>query len=1514
MIMMQQGSVVLLLLYGMIAGIKAQPRPPPPMSTPAPVYPGRYIILAANTIRPGMPLVVSVSIFETEGNLPVNLQTSILRNGIAEVSSTDMLQTGTTQITLQIPVTASAVGEYSLSVLGTGGLMINQTESLHFNIDHFSIFVQSDKAIYKPGQTVHYRVLAVYPDLKPYTGPFTVTVSDGNGNAINQMIDKMPNKNGILSEEMVMSENPVLGDWVIKVEAEGQTKEYTFKIDEYVLPKFEVSIQAPTFFDPSDEVISVKYIAKYTFGKPVEGTLSVGVKLRYQPNSRQLQRRIQLSPNTVETEVNFKASELLDLKRQHLFDSQLSWYENEMLLFTANVTETLTGIMQQADEATVFYHSKPIKVVFQESISRSTFKPGLPYRVYLVVTRQDGSPLTEEERQRGLKLDVCRGNDCIQENLVIDQQAGVAETTISSSNKETSIQLWAEYRGVSQNRVSYGTQYDRRYNPVDLPAGSYMVTASKYLQRSNSPSNTYIQVSPDNPDALRIGSMASFNVQSTVVPGKLTYQIISRGNILVSETISGLTGSEYVIEKQITAEMSPKSKLIVYFLTDSGEVVLDSLEFVVNVVFHNPVSASFSKKMGEPGDRVSFDVETTPGAFVGVLAIDRSVQLLADGNDITHNQVLESVGRFDTTPDNSWGYNPFFDFAFCFIPYPTSGINAGEILRNAGIIYITDGNVVYVGRPWFRDHVPVFAAAGGFGNAGTADGNAESGVANRKNEVGPVPEKKVRKEFPETWLWVDTEADSAGRVSIDTTFPDTITSWVGTAISMDAINGLGVTHNASRATVFKDFFISLNLPYSVIRGEKFVLEANIFNYLKDNVTANVILAASPSYEILKDGQPVSTMVTKTVKVAANKSATAKFAVNPLKNGMIDLRVDASVPNMGVSDAVLRRLLVEPEGIEQEEVVSRLVDMSNVALYSQTFNISLPNDVVPDSIRAVLTATGDILGPTMANLDQLLRMPTGCGEQTMIAFAPDVFIYKYLRETGQSNPTIEQKALRFMEKGYQNELRYQHEDGSFSAFGQSNNANGSTWLTAFVVRSFLQAESYIFIDRQVIERAITFLIAHTNADGSFQKSGRIIDHGIEGGVSSVQTLTAYCAITMKQVLISDIVSDSTKRNAQTKLSAAVGFLERSYNGIQDDKYAMAIVTYALAQGGSMNTQTFLNRLNALQTVEDDGRLKYWTDQDEQSTPANDEYYYWWRGPPSTAVEMTGYGLLTYLTLNDVTGSIPIAAWLSQQRNSLGGYSSTQDTVIALLALTSYAEVVAGGNKNMMLSISTTADPTYSQDFTITNENAIILQQFELPVDSGSIKVEGTGEGSFLLSLILHYNLYEVRTSDVFQTTITVLSSDTDSVELEACARYTGNEGTGMAIMDIGIPSGFYAEENRLQNAIDEVASATKYEISGQSVIIYLDEIFADSTTCITAHARRSEVVAETKPSMYQVYRYYAPAQRSVQSYSVDALSNTDICQLCRDCCYDDSGAVPSATTPTVLLLVLTFTTVIGALLM
>lgn len=57
-----------------------------------------------------------------------------------------------------------------------------------------------------------------------------------------------------------------------------------------------------------------------------------------------------------------------------------------------------------------------------------------------------------------------------------------------------------------------------------------------------------------------------------------------------------------------------------------------------------------------------------------------------------------------------------------------------------------------------------------------------------------------------------------------------------------------------------------------------------------------------------------------------------------------------------------------------------------------------------------------MGPALTNLDNLVRMPTGCGEQNMVGFVPNIFVLKYLTNTGRLSDEVEEKALKHMEIG------------------------------------------------------------------------------------------------------------------------------------------------------------------------------------------------------------------------------------------------------------------------------------------------------------------------------------------------------------------------------------------------------------------------------------------------------------------------------------------------------------------
>ena len=66
--------------------------------------------------------------------------------------------------------------------------------------------------------------------------------------------------------------------------------------------------------------------------------------------------------------------------------------------------------------------------------------------------------------------------------------------------------------------------------------------------------------------------------------------------------------------------------------------------------------------------------------------------------------------------------------------------------------------------------------------------------------------------------------------------------------------------------------------------------------------------------------------------------------------------------------------------------------------------------------------GNLIGPAVSSiiegrgLDSIIKLPTGCGEQTMLKLAPNVFVLNYLRSTKQVTQQIEQTAFNFIRSG------------------------------------------------------------------------------------------------------------------------------------------------------------------------------------------------------------------------------------------------------------------------------------------------------------------------------------------------------------------------------------------------------------------------------------------------------------------------------------------------------------------
>ncbi|XP_071786205.1 CD109 antigen-like isoform X2 [Asterias amurensis] len=1457
-----------------------------PLATEAPeVHTRSYIILAPNTIHAGLPFTMSVSILEAASDVMVTA--TILKGRSMEnvATATERFTSGaTSMMTIQVPEHL-ITDTFKLQIEGSGGLTFSQIEDLHFSPSSFAILVQSDKAIYKPGQTVHFRAMAIYPNLLPYMGVFQVEMKDPVGNIIQQWSDLQNADHGVVSGETVMSDNPVLGDWVISITANNEKKDHIITIDEYVLPKFEVNILVPPYFVEEDAFVIVRVEAKYTYGEPVKGRASLEVRPSWGPELAILRYTAEIGNDV---EIRITKEELLTLY-------EYGFYDGYLLKVNANVTESLTGIVQSGS-GVLTYYAKPIKVMALPG-NPAQFKPGLMYTAYVSVTHVDDSPLTAAERQRKL---VVTSKHQVRDYSVPQVTDMINEVSIP----ENGILKLDFTFPADSSRASYQVMY---YYETDEDPSQQLW---EILSPAVSPSNQFLQIIAQG-TSFQSGSMASFEVRTTETPSKLSYQVVSKGNIILSESVSNVASTTTtILTLELTHEMAPQARLIVSYIRDENfEVVLDSININVDGAFQNEVTVTFDQDEVKPGDNINLEVTAEANSYVGILAIDTSVMLLKTGNDITQNQVIEALGEFDTTDQS---YNPFEGAVFrkkrssrcCgWYPFPNQGDTTQAVLDSAGMLVFTDA-LVYstpvIDYPWSGVQFdgglqPVPAAA-----MPEADDVAfdEAAIAKKPaGDGGNLPKPRVRTEFPETWLWSDYVAGANGLVSVSTTVPDTITSWVASAFAMSTQTGIGVAESAAKVKVFQPFFLSLTLPYSVIRGEKLVIKATIFNYMSSSVQATVTLAGSVEFQSLsyddnRSEKKSNEDQVKSVKVLAGEGVTLYFPILPQKLGLIDISITATSNVAG--DAVVRQLLVEPEGIPTSFNEPVVIDFgSEQGTKTKDFIFGYPKDKLVDgSVRAQLTATGDIMGPTMAGLDKLLRLPSGCGEQTMLSFAPDVFIYSYLTSTSQDNPTIMKKALDYMNKGYQRELTYKHSDHSFSAFGDGD-PSGSTWLTAFVIKSFVQAKPFIYIDFTMVRKSCGWLISQQTRDGNFLEPGKVIHTDMQGGVSSDYTITAYVLITLMEVQLKKEKASSSAEETQfwnsvsNSVSLATTYLEASFSTVSGNVYDLALVSYALTLAESEQVQRFQEAFEALAIVEDG--VKHWAKPVEQveNVDAWSCFYY---PPPSSDIEMTGYGLLMYLAQDKVAESSAVARWLTAQRNEYGGYGSTQDTVIGLQALSSFATIFNSNPRNIAIDITASAKPDYSTSLTIDDDNSVVSQRVELPVTMGTVSASISGTGSCILQFSVFYNLMEVLVRPSFELTVEMVDKDKNTVTITACGKYIGSDdSTGMSMLEVGLPSGFYADEDALKNAVKEDEHLEKYEIAQRTVFLYLNALSKDTLYCFTVMARRDTIVTNLKPSNAVIYDYYRPGDQTVASYSSHSLTEMSICDTCPVCCGDsDSG--------------------------
>ncbi|XP_031239919.1 murinoglobulin-1-like [Mastomys coucha] len=537
--------------------------------------------------------------------------------------------------------------------------------------------------------------------------------------------------------------------------------------------------------------------------------------------------------------------------------------------------------------------------------------------------------------------------------------------------------------------------------------------------------------------------------------------------------------------------------------------------------------------------------------------------------------------------------------------------------------------------------------------------------------------------------------------------------------------------------------------------------------------------------------------------------------------------------------------------------------------SEKLSLVLPPTVVNDSARAHFSVMGDILSSAIKNTQNLLHMPYGCGEQNMVLFAPNIYVLKYLNETQQLTQKIKSKALGFLRAGYQRELNYKHKDGSYSAFGDKyDESQGNTWLTAFVLKSFAQARAFIFIDESHITHAFTWLSQQQKDNGCFRSSGSLFNNAMKGGVDDEVTLSAY--ITMALLESSFPATHPVVSKALSCLESSWKTIEQGGNG--SFVYTKALMAYAFALAGNQDRRNEILKSLDEEAIKEDNSI-HW---ERPQKPRKSEHHLYKPQASSAEVEMNAYVVLARLTAQpaptpeDLTLSRSTIKWLTKQQNSNGGFSSTQDTVVALDALSKYGAITfSRSQKSPLVTIQSSG--SFSQKFQVENSNRLLLQQVQLPDIPGEYTISMSGEGCVYAQTTLRYNIHLEKQQSAFALRVQTVPLTCDnpnghnSFQISLEIRYTGTRSaSNMVIVDVKMVSGFIPLKPTVKK-LERLEHISRTEVSNNNVLLYLDQV-TNHTLAFSFITQQDIPVRNLQPAIVKVYDYYETDEVAFAEYS------------------------------------------------
>lgn len=299
--------------------------------------------------------------------------------------------------------------------------------------------------------------------------------------------------------------------------------------------------------------------------------------------------------------------------------------------------------------------------------------------------------------------------------------------------------------------------------------------------------------------------------------------------------------------------------------------------------------------------------------------------------------------------------------------------------------------------------------------------------------------QRVRSKFVASAYWAPMlVTDARGEIRFRFTAPDNLTAFRLMAVAADAGDRFGA--GELRLTVNKPLMAAPALPQFLRTGDAASVGVVLHNHTDRAGTATVTATAN--------GATLAGSTTQTVTLPANGEARVRFAATTSGNAAATFEFGATMN--GEQDRVAVTVPIDRPRIIDHRL---LVEKKLAPGEPWTGSLALSADVLRAESTLTVSVDQTGVGDLAPGLRALVEYPYGCLEQTMSRFIPLVAA-KDLAKTLE-DPTLQgTQANQFIRAGVQKVIRHQQGDGMFSLWPQSQTY---PHLTAYALWGLTVAE-------------------------------------------------------------------------------------------------------------------------------------------------------------------------------------------------------------------------------------------------------------------------------------------------------------------------------------------------------------------------------------------------------------------------------------------------------------------------